>query len=200
MKRISILAFLAFCFTVPGLLAQTSPGAGGGDHFEAGVFADYFKLSRTSPDINFIGLGARAGFNLRPSVQIEAEMAYDFKRDFTSTFTNGFSTQLVTTRLRTLHGLFGPKFQTNRGPFRAFATFKAGFINFSTSTQNAPQGFQGALGSVTSGNTRAAIYPGAGVEGFLGPIGLRLDVGDEIYFDGGARNNLKVTFGPTIRF
>jgi hypothetical protein len=200
MKRIVVFAILAFGFSVPGLWAQVAPGAGGGDHFEVGVFADYFKLSRTSPDINFIGAGARAGFNLRPSVQIEAEMAYDFKRDFTSTFTNGFSTQLVTTRLRTLHALFGPKFQTNKGPARLFATFKAGLINFSTSSQNAPQGFQGALGSVTSGNTKAAIYPGLGAEGFWGPIGLRIDVGDEIYFDNGARNNLKVTFGPSLRF
>jgi hypothetical protein len=38
------------------------------------------------------------------------------------------------------------------------------------------------------------------VEGFVGPVGLRLEVGDDIYFDNGARNNLRVTFGPTIRF
>jgi hypothetical protein len=44
------------------------------------------------------------------------------------------------------------------------------------------------------------MYPGAGVEGFWGPIGLRLEAGDEIYFDNGTRNNLKVTFGPTFRF
>jgi hypothetical protein len=55
--------------------------------------------------------------------------------------------------------------------------------------------FVGGLGSVTE-----AIYPGLGVEGFWGPFGLRLDGGDEIYFDHGARNNLKVTFGPVIRF
>jgi hypothetical protein len=41
----------------------------------------------------------------------------------------------------------------------------------------------GALGGLTSGDTRAAIYPGLGVEGFWGPFGLRLDGGDEIYFD-----------------
>jgi hypothetical protein len=200
MKRIILFALLAFCFSVPGLMAQVAPSASGGDHFEVGVFADYFKLSRTSPDINFVGAGARAGFNLRPSIQLEAEMAYDFKRDFTSTFSNGFTTQLVTTRLRNLHALFGPKFQTNKGPVRAFATFKVGLINFSRSNLNAPQGFVGALGSVTSGNTRTAMYPGLGAETFWGPIGLRLDVGDEIYFDSGMRNNLKATFGPSIRF
>jgi hypothetical protein len=198
MKRIFALVMLVICFAAPSLMAQAI--SSGGDHIELGVFADYFKLSRTTPDINFVGLGGRAGFNVSSHVQLEAEMSYDFKRNFTSTFSNGFTTQLVTTRLRTLHALFGPKFQTNVGPARAFFTFKAGLVNFSTSDQNAAQGFQGALGSVTDGNTRAAIYPGVGVEGFWGPIGLRLDVGDEMYFDHGARHNLKVTFGPHIRF
>jgi hypothetical protein len=38
------------------------------------------------------------------------------------------------------------------------------------------------------------------VEAFWGPFGLRLDVGDEIYFDNGAQNNVKVEFGPHLRF
>ncbi len=169
------------------------------DHGEVGVFVDYFRLDRTTPDINFIGVGGRVGFNIRPTVALEAEMAYDFKRNFTSTFSDGITTQFVDTRLRPLHALFGPKFQTP-GSFKAFVTGKVGFINFTTSDQNAPAGFEGALGAVTSGNTRFALYPGGGVEGFWGPFGLRLEVGDEIYFDNGARNNLRVTFGPQIRF
>ena len=198
MKRIIGLALLVLCFAAPSLMAQAV--SGGGDHVEVGVFADYFKLSRTTPDINSFGVGGRAGFNVSPHVQLEAEMSYDFERNFTSTFSNGFTTQFVSTRLHTLHALFGPKFQTNAGPLRAFAVFKAGLINFSTSTGSVGQGFQGSLGSVTTGDTRAAIYPGLGVEGFVGPVGLRLDVGDEIYFDNGARHNLKVTFGPHFRF
>ncbi len=193
MKRIALFAVVALCCAAPSLMAQDY------GHAEVGIFADYVRLSRTDPNINFVGLGGRAAFNVRPSVQLEAEMAYDFKRNFTSTFSNGISTELVNTRLRTLHALFGPKFQTP-GPFRAFATFKVGLVNFTVSDQNATAGFRGALGAVTDGNTRFAMYPGGGVEGFWGPFGLRLDVGDEIYFDGGARNNLKVTFGPHIRF
>ncbi len=46
----------------------------------------------------------------------------------------------------------------------------------------------------------AVFYPGGGIEAYLGPVGLRLDVGDEIYFRGGAHNNLRVTFGPHMRF
>src|SRR5437588_553145 len=138
---------------------------------------DYVNLAATHPHINFVGVGGRAAFNVRSSVQIEAEMAYDFKRNFTTTFSNGVSTQLVSVSLRPLHALFGPKFSTGGGPFRLFGTFKAGLINFSVSNQNALSGFQSSLSDVTTGNTSAAIYPGAGLEGFFGPIGLRADIG-----------------------
>jgi hypothetical protein len=127
-------------------------------------------------------------------------MAYDFKRNFTTTFNNGVTTQFVTVRTRPLTGLFGPKFSTGGGPVRLFATGKVGFVNFSTSTQNAPNGFNNAINGITSGDTRFALYPGGGIEAFWGPIGLRADVGDEIYFDNGAHNNLRVTFGPHFRF
>ena len=57
-----------------------------------------------------------------------------------------------------------------------------------------------AIGGIGGGGTHFAVFPGGGIEGFWGPIGLRLDVGDEIYMADGANNNLRVTFGPTIRF
>jgi len=195
MKRIALLPVLLVVFLAPSLMAQSDDY----NHAEVGAFVDYFNLGRTSPNINFVGIGGRAAFNVHRNTQIEAEMSYDFKRDFTSTFSNGFTTQLVTTRLRTLHALFGPKFQTS-GPFRVFGTLKVGLVNFSVSDQDAIPGFRGALGGVTGGDTKADIYPGGGVEGFWGPFGLRVDVGDEIYFDDGARNNLKITFGPQFRF
>src|SRR5882762_5029361 len=199
MKRCAITGLLMICMAVPSLMAQ-SRAATGSDHVEVGIFADYFNLSRTSPHINFVGLGGRGAFNVRDNVQIEAEMAYDFKRNFTTTFSNGVSTELVSTDLRTLHALFGPKFETSGGPVRFFGTFKAGLVNFSVSNQNASAGFQSALSDVTTGNTSAAILPAVGLEGFIGPIGLRADAGDEIYFKNGTHHNLRVTFGPTIRF
>jgi len=195
MQRSLVLAFLGLLLAAPALMAQE-----GTNHVEVGAFADYFNLSRTSPHINFVGVGGRAAFNVRSNVQIEAEMAYDFKRNFTTTFSDGVTTRFVDTNLRTLHALFGPKFGTSGGPVRLFGTFKAGLINFSVSGQNAGSGFQSAIGDVTTGNTAAAIYPGAGLEGFIGPIGLRAEVGDEIYFKNGSHNNLRVTFGPTLRF
>jgi hypothetical protein len=38
------------------------------------------------------------------------------------------------------------------------------------------------------------------VEAFAGIVGLRAEVGDEIYFSNGANNNWKATVGPVIRF
>jgi hypothetical protein len=196
MKRILWLFFLSLSMCAPlSVMAQSDSL----NHVEIGAFADYFQLSATDPAINFVGVGGRLAFNVHRNVQLEAEMAYDFKRTFVSVFSNGVTTQLVPTDVRPLTGFFGPKFQTS-GPVRVFVTAKAGFLNFTTSNQNAPAGFKSALGAVTTGDTRAAFYPGGGIEGFWGPVGLRLEAGDEIYFDGGARNNLKVSFGPSFRF
>jgi hypothetical protein len=170
------------------------------NRIEVGAFAEYFRIDRTNPDLNFAGLGGRIGFGLNRYTQIEGEISYDFDRTYTNVFSNGVTLDYASSQTHILNGLFGPKFQTGSGPFRFFATAKAGFINFSTNNQNAPSGFRSALGAVGNGNAQFAVYPGVGVEGFAGPFGLRLEVGDDIYFDNGARNNLRVTFGPTLRF
>ena len=195
MKRFICLAILSSAMALPSVLMAQSY-----DHGEVGAFVDYMNFGRTDPHINFVGVGGRAAFNVHPNVQIEAEMSYDFKRGFANTFSNGVTTELVTSRVRPLTGLFGPRFMTGSGPFRAYATGKVGFVNFSVTNQNATAGFVGALGAVNNGDTKFALYPGAGLEGFWGPIGMRAEVGDEIYFDNGARNNLKVTVGPVFRF
>ena len=142
---------------------------------------------------------ARAGFNVHRDVQLEAEMAYDFKRNFTQDFSDGVTTQLVNTQFRTLHGFFGPKFQTGSGAFRFFVTGKVGFDNFTVDNQNAPAGFKSTVG-LDNGTTDFALYPAAGIEAFAGPIGIRLEAGDDIYFDHGGHNNLRMTLGPQIRF
>jgi hypothetical protein len=197
MKRIILLLVISCGLALPSaVLAQSSDS----DHIEVGAFADYMNFSTTNPHINFIGVGGRAAFNVHRNVQLEGEMSYDFKRNFTNVFSDGVTSQFVQTRLRPLTALFGPKFQTSSGPFRAYLTGKLGFINFSTSTENVPAGFVGAVNGVPNGDTSFAVYPGGGVEGFWGPIGLRLEAGDEIYFNNGTHNNLKVTFGPTFRF
>ena len=137
MKRYLGLFMASLFFAVPVVLAQEHS-----DHVEVGVFADYFRFGNVSPARNFFGLGGRVGFNVHRDIQLEAEMAYDFKRDFTSTFSNGVSTELVSSQMHTLQGYFGPKFQTGSGPFRVFVTGKVGFNNFSLSNENATSGFQ----------------------------------------------------------
>jgi hypothetical protein len=192
MKRCLVLFLFSSFLAVPWLTAQ--------DHGEAGAFADYFRLSYSSPAENFFGLGGRAAFNVQHNVQIEAEMAYDFQRNYTTTYSNGVTSQTVTSKLRTLHGLFGPKFQTGAGPFRVFVTGKVGFDNFSNSYQSASTGFSNAVG-LAGGTTAFAVYPGGGFEAFAGPIGVRAEAGDDIFFlNGSAHNNLRVTLGPQFRF
>jgi hypothetical protein len=183
-----------FVAAAPALMAQNNS-----DHVEIGAFADYFRMSQFSPERNFVGLGGRAAVNIQRNVQLEAEMAYDFKRNYTTTFSNGITTQLVTSQFRTLHGLFGPKFQTGAGPFRVFVTGKVGFDNFSVTGQSPSAGFTSSVG-LNNGTTDFAVYPGGGFEIFAGFIGIRAEAGDEVYFDSGAHNNLKVTFGPQLRF
>src|SRR5580693_828655 len=192
--RVSLFLGLLLVAAAPLVVAQDQS-----DHVEIGAFADYFRFSDASPARNFIGLGGRAAFSVHPNIQVEAEMAYDFQRNYTNTFSNGVTTELVNTQFRTLHGFFGPKFQTGSGPFRIFVTGKVGFDNITINNQNATAGFTNTVG-LTTGKTDFAVYPGGGFEAFAGPIGIRAEVGDDIYFDGGAHNNLRVTFGPQFRF
>jgi hypothetical protein len=189
---------LAFLILVAGL--SSAPIARAQNHAEVGAFVDYFKLGETGT--NFVGFGGRAGFNVVRHVQIEAEMAYDFNQVFVEGFrdTSGGTVTTQNSNIRVLHGLFGPKIQTS-GPVRVFATVKGGFTNFRFDPTPASfSTFVSSVNTLRTNNVDAALYPGGGVEAFLGPIGLRLEVGDEIIFVNGAHNNWKVSFGPQLRF
>ena len=198
MKRITLLAVLGFCLAVPSLVVAQSEY----NHAEVGVFADYFRFSTPNPNINFVGVGGRIAANVRPTIQLEAEMNYDFARNFTTTFNNGATTSFVRTRVRPITGLFGPKFQVGTGAFRAFLDGKVGFIDYTVTNPKVVSGsvFSNSIAGVGGSGTHLAFFPGAGIEGFWGPFGLRLDAGDEIYLNNGVFNQLRVTFGPEFRF
>src|SRR3981081_2952889 len=134
MKRLVLSAVLVFCFASPSFVfAQALRG----DHVEVGAFVDYFHLDRTKPSLNYAGLGGRLAFNLRPSVQLETEMSYDFDR----TYKNPFDDRTIArSQTHILHGLFGPKFQTGSGPFLFFVAGEAGVLKFNNHAQNAPTG------------------------------------------------------------
>jgi hypothetical protein len=199
MNRLAMIVALGLGLAAPGLVVAQSTE----NHGEVGVFADYFRFTPGSSATNFVGVGGRLGINVHPNILLEAEMNYDFKRNYTNAFNNGVTTSFVTTGVRPLTGLFGPKIQAGTsGPVRVFVTGKVGFVNIDETMSGVVSGtaFSNAVNGVGGSGTHVAFYPGGGVEGFIGPVGLRLEVGDEIYLNNGTFNNLRVTFGPHIRF
>lgn len=195
MKRLAFLLFFT-AWLVPFASAQET------EHVQVGVFADYFRLAQT--DSNFAGLGARVGVIAFHNIKLEGEMSYDFNRAFTESFTDSTTGAVIIRRsgLRTLHGEIGPK--VNLGEHwhvHPFVTLKGGFVNFHVSNAPATIGtFFSSVDNLRRKNVDGVIYPGGGLEGHLGPLGIRFDIGDELYFNSGAHNNLRMSFGPYIRF
>jgi hypothetical protein len=169
---------------------------------EVGIFLDSLDISQTST--NNLGLGARVGFRVHQNVVFEGELAYDYGLNFDEAYRNvitGDITAIKRTSVGVTHGLFGPTLIRGEGHLHPFATMKAGFIDFRLSTSLLPYvDIVSPILNLRTSNLNAALYPGAGIEATLGPIGLRLEAGDEIYFNEGAHNNLRITFGPVIRF
>lgn len=194
MKRFAFLLFLAVC-SVPFGAAQDK------EHLQVGIFADYLRLSQTVT--NFAGVGARLGFQAYKELKFEGEMSYDFDQAFTEGFTNtgtGAAT-IQRTGMRVLHGELGPKLNIGRHAIQPFVTLKGGFIDFRLNNAPATLGtFFSSVNGLRTDNVNGVLYPGGGLQGHLGPLGLRLDVGDEIYFNHGTHNNLRVAFGPVFRF
>ncbi len=192
MKRVALLLLLA------GWMA---PLASAQDRFQIGAYADYFRLTQTNT--NMAGLGGRVGVKAFPYVMLEGEMNYDFQQAFSEGFTNpsGGAITFQNSNVKVLHGLVGPKFVAGHGAIRPFVTVKGGFVNFRLDPRPASfAGFVSSVNNLRSNNVSAAVYPGAGVEGHIGPVGLRLEAGDEIYFAGGPHHNARVAFGPFLRF
>ncbi len=169
---------------------------------EAGVFLDYLGISQTNT--NNFGLGARFGYRIHRDVLLEGELAYDYGINFDEAYrniVNGNVTAIERTSIGVTHGLFGPKLQPSGGGFRPFATLKAGFVDFRLSPSLLPYSdVASTVFGLRTSNLNAAIYPAAGIEANVGYVGLRLEAGDEVYFNGGAHNNLRITFGPILRF
>jgi hypothetical protein len=194
MRKLALVFLIFFVLRTSSLFAQK--------RVEAGVFLDYLNVSQTST--NNFGLGGRFGYRVHHDVILEGELAYDYGINFDEAYrniANGNLAAIERTSVGVTHGLVGPKLQPSGGGFRPFVTVKGGFMDFRLSPGLLPisNAVSTLLGLRTS-NLNAAIYPGAGVEAAIGPVGLRLEVGDEIYFNHGAHNNLRLTFGPIVRF
>lgn len=191
MRKLTLILLL---FATTPLLSQK--------RVELGVFIDYVNISQTST--NNFGVGARFGYSIHRNVMLEGELAYDYGINFDEAYrniVNGNLTAIKHTSIGVTHGLAGPKLQPSGGGLRPFITLKAGFMDFRLSPSLLPSS---QLASVVLGlrtsNLSAALYPAAGVEASLGPLGLRFETGDEIYFNSGAHHNLRIVFGPILRF
>lgn len=204
MKRTALLVGMGLLMALPSwLVAQENTRD---NQVEFGVYGDYFRFAPGGgTSTNFVGAGGRVGFAYH-HIGLEAEMNYDFARNVTTSYSNSSGTTTTTTFIKTgvrpLTGLFGPVFHFGPGALHAFVTGKVGFVNFSTTNANNVTGtqFTNAVAGVPDSGTHFGMYPGGGIEGFWGPIGLRAEAGDEVYLDNGVYNNLRVTVGPQFRF
>ncbi len=189
----AVVALLLFAGSTSSLAQQ---------RIEAGLLLDYLSISQTSTD-NF-GVGARVGYLIHRDVMLEGELTYDYGINFDELYrnvTNANLTAIQQTSIGVTEGLVGPMLRPGRGHFRPFATLKGGFIDFRLSPSLLPYSTLAStvIGLRTS-SVSAALYPGVGAEASLGPAGLRLELGDLIYFNGGTHNNVRITFGPIFRF
>jgi hypothetical protein len=193
MRKFTLLVILLSCGS-SCLLAQS--------RVETGVFIDYLSISQTSTD-NF-GIGGRFGYRVHHNVMLEGELAYDYGINFDEAYrniSNGDIVAIERTSIGVTHGLFGPTLEPAKGSFRPFVTLKGGFVDFRFSTSLLPySNLASAILGIRTSSLNAAIYPGGGLEASLGPVGLRFELGDEIYFNNGGHNNLRITFGPIVRF
>jgi hypothetical protein len=192
MKRIALLLFLAG-WLVPLASAQ--------DHFQVGAYGDYFRITQTNT--NMAGIGGRVGYKVFSHVMFEGEMNYDFDQAFTEhCVSTGCTVSVANSNLKVLHGLAGPKIIGGHGAIRPFLAIKGGFINFQLNPKPASFGsFVTSVNNLRANNVTGVLYPALGAEGHLGPIGLRLEGGDEMYFVGNTtHHNVRVAFGPFLRF
>src|SRR5580692_3480690 len=193
-KFAPIVIAIVLCGSSPRLLAQ--------ERVEIGIFLDYLGISQTNT--NNLGVGGRFSYRIHRKVMIEGELAYDYGINFHEAYrniTNGDITAIERTSIGVAHGLFGPTLQPDKGRFRPFITLKGGFMDFRLSPSLLPLStVESTLLGLRTSSLNVAMYPGAGVEASLGPVGLRLELGDDIYFNSGAHNNLRITFGPILRF
>lgn len=184
------------------VLCGTSSVARAQSRVEAGLLVDYLSVSQTNTP-NF-GLGGRFGYRVHRNVMLEGEFAYDYGVNFDEVYrdiTNGDVKAIEQTSIGVTDGLFGPMIEPAHRHFRPFVTLKGGFVDFRLSPSLLPYSTEiSTIFGLRTSTLNGALYPAAGAEASLGPLGLRLEFGDLLYFNDGAHNNLRITFGPILRF
>lgn len=198
MRKINIVVSLLLLCLATSVNAQTMDEEK--ERGQIGIFGEYFRFQGL--EANMAGIGGRLSFNVHKNVQLEGEMSYLFRRGFTENFSNGVPGFLSSSpsSVRAVKGLFGPRFQMDRR-WKPFVTLKGGFFNTEFQDVDPGPGFTSQINNLRRSNINGTLYPGAGLEGSVGWLGLRFDIGDEIIFNRRkANHNLRMTFGPFIRF
>lgn len=200
MKHFAMLSAALLLLVVPATgWGQISKPPGQEEHKDHGNLGVYFNYSRVQ-GFNLLGIGGRIGFNVRRNIVLEAEGAYGFQNTQTRTITAGGSTNTINSSLRMADFLFGGKIQIPHSK-HFFALAKAGIANFGVSGPAPPGGINNQIDGIVDGNVDAVFYPGGGVEFKVGRVNFRAEAGDEIiWLNNGAKNNLRATIGPQLRF
>lgn len=197
MKK-TVIAITLLLASLPLAPAQTMDDEK--ERGQIGIYGEYFRFQAL--ETNMAGLGGRLSFNVNRMWQIEGEMSYLFRRGFAENFSSGVPGPFTSqpSSLRAINALFGPRLQWDRR-WKPFLTLKGGFLNTEFSNQSPGPGFTSQINNFRRGNTSGVLYPGGGLEGSVGWLGVRFDIGDEIVFNRRkANHNLRMTFGPFIRF
>lgn len=172
-------------------------------HFEMGAFVGYAHLDAPDLPQNTVALGGRIDFPFISFVKFEVEGGYDFPIPDISVSSAGNAVVVTTKEVSGWRANGGLKFQTHGGSYFFFLKGGAYILQPSVDTRTI-SGSPPVIGPpvhISTSNVKGTFYPGAGISFFAGPIGFRVDGGDEIFWlNGNARNNLRINFGPTFRF
>jgi hypothetical protein len=191
------LRIFCLCIIIPAI-----PSVLCAQHVEVGAFGNYEHLDLPGLPSQAFGVGGRLDINLIRILQLELETAYDFKHPAFIITNTGSSVIVTTSKVGVLHGNVGLKLQSRSGSY--FLFLKGGANRFDTEFRSTTASGFPTVTTLTEGTqnsfVKGVLYPGGGIGFHAGPLGIRVDVGDEIYWIHGAHNNFRVTFGPTLRF
>lgn len=172
-------------------------------HFEASAFVGYAHLDAPNLPQNTVALGGRVDLPFYRFMKFEVEGGYDFPIPEISISTAGNVAITTTKEISGWRANGGLKFQSHGGSYFFFLKGGAYLLQPSVNVR-VIGGIPITVSPPTTTSTsvwKGTFYPGAGISFFAGPIGFRLDGGDEIFWlDGSARNNLRINFGPAFRF
>jgi hypothetical protein len=212
MKYCATLLLLSVCF-VPVASAQDDAAK----HIEMSILGDFVRIGQlkgfsyskesATSGINFWGIGGRVSFQAYKRIKLEGEAFYDFEQPYNENFTNttgGTSIDNFIISGRLVHGEFGPRVNIGHPHMiQPFVELKGGFMDFRLDPQPAFYPFPTFVSSINglrTSNINPVLFPGGGLQVRMGPISVRADVGDEMYFNHGAHNNIRLAFGPVFRF